>query len=173
MPKKRLTELLHETIAKSQTEEGRREPEEEREWLDAEARQTAREPLRPRRLPLKALRPSKSRLKCGRRDRESRSSISRIGGVSRRWRESPPRELRLAVATCLITPHVARAARGRLAVTVRELPDLLFPNRWERRRDWPRIRNALFRARDYHRRCSVSCYAHVLQGGYDARAKTA
>ena len=60
-----------------------------------------------------------------------------------------PLDLRLAVAACILTPHAARAARGRLAVTVRELRDFLFPNGWERRRDWPRIRDALFRARDY------------------------
>ena len=60
-----------------------------------------------------------------------------------------PLDLRLAVGACILTPHVARAARGRLAVTVRELRDFLFPNGWERRRDWPRIRDALWRARDY------------------------
>ena len=49
----------------------------------------------------------------------------------------------------MLTPHVARAARGRLVATVRELRDFLFPNGWERRRDWPRVREALFRARDY------------------------
>ena len=43
----------------------------------------------------------------------------------------------------------ARSARGRLAVTVRELRDFLFPHGWKRWRDWPRIRDALFRARDY------------------------
>ena len=60
-----------------------------------------------------------------------------------------PLDLRLAVGACVLTPHAARAARGRLVVTVRELRDFLFPNGWERRRDWPRIREALFRARDY------------------------
>ena len=58
-----------------------------------------------------------------------------------------PLDLRLAVGACVLTPHAARAARGRLVVTVRELRDFLFPNGWERRRDWPRIREALFRAR--------------------------
>ena len=60
-----------------------------------------------------------------------------------------PLDLRLAVGACILMPHVARAARGRLVVTVRELRDFLFPNGWKRRRDWPRIREALFRARDY------------------------
>ncbi len=60
-----------------------------------------------------------------------------------------PLDLRLAVGACVLTPHAARAARGRLAVTVRELRDFLFPNGWERRRDWPRVREALYRARDY------------------------
>ena len=60
-----------------------------------------------------------------------------------------PLDLRLAVGACVLTPHAARAARGRLVVTVRELRDFLFPNGWERWRDWPRIREALFRARDY------------------------
>ena len=60
-----------------------------------------------------------------------------------------PLDLRLAVGACILTPHAARAARGLLAVTVRELRDFLFPNGWQRGRDWPRIRDALFRARDY------------------------
>ena len=60
-----------------------------------------------------------------------------------------PLDLRLAVAACVLTPHVARAARGRLAVTVRELRDFLFPNGWERRRDWPRIQAALWKAHNY------------------------
>ena len=60
-----------------------------------------------------------------------------------------PLDLRLAVGAYVLTPHVARAARGRLVATVREPRDFLFPNGWERRRDWPRVREALFRARDY------------------------
>ena len=60
-----------------------------------------------------------------------------------------PLDLRLAVAACVLTPHVARAARGRLVVTVRELRDFLFPNGWERRRDWPRIQDALWKAHTY------------------------
>ena len=60
-----------------------------------------------------------------------------------------PLDLRLAVGACVLMPHVARAARGRLAVTVRELRDFLFPNGWERRRDWPRIQAALWKAHNY------------------------
>lgn len=60
-----------------------------------------------------------------------------------------PLDLRLAVGACVLTPHAARATRGRLAVTVRELRNFLFPHGWKRWRDWPRIRDALFRARDY------------------------
>ncbi|MCE2398871.1 MAG: hypothetical protein J4F34_07545 [Gemmatimonadetes bacterium] len=60
-----------------------------------------------------------------------------------------PLDLRLFVGAVLWTPHSSRAARGRIAVTVRELRDFLLPNGWERRRDWPRIREALLRAGDY------------------------
>ena len=60
-----------------------------------------------------------------------------------------PLDLRLAVGACVLTPHVARAARGRLAVTVRELRDFLFPHGWKRRRDWPRIQAALWKAHNY------------------------
>ena len=60
-----------------------------------------------------------------------------------------PLDLRLAVAACVLTPHVARAARGRLVVTIRELRGFLFPNGWERRRDWPRIQDALWKAHTY------------------------
>ena len=60
-----------------------------------------------------------------------------------------PLDLRLAVAACLLMPHASRASRGRLTVTVRELRDFLFPNGWERRRDWPRTRDALYRANNY------------------------
>lgn len=38
---KKLTELLWEAVTKSQTEEGRRELREQREPMEAEARQTA------------------------------------------------------------------------------------------------------------------------------------
>ena len=56
-----------------------------------------------------------------------------------------PLDLRLAVAACILTPYVARSARGRLVVTVRELRDFLFPNGWRRLRDWPRVLEALRR----------------------------
>ena len=49
----------------------------------------------------------------------------------------------------LWTPHHARATRGRLAVTVRELRDFLYPHRWKRARDGPAIQGALLKARDF------------------------
>lgn len=68
------------------------------------------------------------------------------GGVERSdWRGVPTTargrrlDLGLAVATRVLTPHIARAARARLATAVRELHDFLFPNGRESRRDWPRI----------------------------------
>ena len=45
-----------------------------------------------------------------------------------RGREAPL-DLRLAVGACVLTPHAARAARGRLVVTVREAPRLPVPER--------------------------------------------
>lgn len=60
-----------------------------------------------------------------------------------------PLDLRLFVGACLWTPHRARKARTTLVVTVRELRDWLWPRGWERRRDWPRLRAALWKARDY------------------------
>ena len=60
-----------------------------------------------------------------------------------------PLDLRLFIAACLLTPRDARASRRRLAVTVRDLRRFLFPHGWERRRDWPRVRAALWKARDY------------------------
>lgn len=206
MPKK-LTELLREAVAKSQTEEGRRELREQRERMEVEARQTVQkaaqaapeapeapedgqtapgspqaveEPpeVRPERridpiLPVVTVEEAPER-EAGRlafggiiEDRKSlpaqlpllpapegpRVPILELSD----WRGVPtmargrgaPLDLRLAVGACILTPHAARATRGRLAVTVRELRDFLFPNGWERRRDWPRIRDALFRARDY------------------------
>ena len=52
--------------------------------------------------------------------------------------------LRLMVAACILTPHAARASRGRLVTTVRELRDFLYPNGWER---YPaKVRAALWTA---------------------------
>ena len=42
-----------------------------------------------------------------------------------------PLDLRLAVGACVLTPHVVRSARGRLAVTVRETARLPVPPRME------------------------------------------
>ena len=195
--KRKLTDLVSEVLAKSQTEEGRRELGEERERLNAEALQKAaqreecleapleagkdaQEPpeVRPQRrndsiLPVVTVREAPER-EAGRlafggiiEDRKSlpaqlpllpapagpRVPILELSD----WRGVPtmargrgaPLDLRLAVAACILIPHAARAARGRLVVSVRELRDFLFPNGWERWRDWPRIRDALYRARDY------------------------
>ena len=60
-----------------------------------------------------------------------------------------PLDLRLAVGACIMTPYAERAARVRLVATVRELRDFLFPHRWERYRDWPRTREALYRMGHY------------------------
>ncbi len=73
------------------------------------------------------------------------------------WRGGPimargrgaPLDLRLLVGACIMTPHGARGAQYRLAVTVRELRDFLFPHGWRRGRDWPRIRKALRRAHGF------------------------
>ena len=65
-----------------------------------------------------------------------------------RDRRGAPLDLRLFVNACIMTPYAARA-HGRLAVTVRELKEFLYPNGWQRGRDWPRIQDALLRARDY------------------------
>ena len=72
----------------------------------------------------------------------------RGGPIMARGRGAPL-DLRLLVGATILTPHHARPARGRLAVTVRELRDFCFPNGWERRRHWPAIRRALWKARDY------------------------
>ena len=73
----------------------------------------------------------------------------RRGGPIRTRGRGAPLDLRLFVGGCALVPHLARSARGRLVVTVRELRDFLFPNGWERRRDWKRIREALYRAHNY------------------------
>ena len=72
----------------------------------------------------------------------------RGGPVMARGRGAPL-DLRLFVAACVLTPYVARGGERPLAVTVRELRDFLFPNGWQRWRDWPRIRKALYRVHNY------------------------
>lgn len=202
MPK-RLAELMREAIAKSRTEEGRRELAEEHERLDEEARQATQKAARAAsetaKTPEKEERPQKApetpEVRAERRvdpilpvarvrEHPAREAGRLIfaGVIEERkslpaqlpllprpegprvpilelsdWRGVPtmargrgaPLDLRLAVGACILVPHAARAARGRLAVTVRELRDFLFPNGWQRGRDWPRVRDALFRARDY------------------------
>ena len=60
-----------------------------------------------------------------------------------------PLDLRLAIASCIMTPIALRKTEGRIVTTVRELRDFLYPNGWQRGRDWPRIREALYRAPSY------------------------
>ena len=60
-----------------------------------------------------------------------------------------PLDLRLLVGRCLLTPHRARERFTKLSVTVRMLRDFCFPHGWQRNRDWPAIRRALWKARDY------------------------
>ena len=57
-------------------------------------------------------------------------------------------DLRLTVESLLSIDLDDRELNRRLnlAFTVRELRDGLFPNGWERRRDWPRVREALLRS---------------------------
>ena len=54
-----------------------------------------------------------------------------------------PLELRLAVQILVAVPFERRRAVSELELTVREIRDLLFPKRWERRRDWPCVITAL------------------------------
>ena len=72
----------------------------------------------------------------------------RGGPIMARGRGAPL-DLRLFIGACLWTPHGARAARGRLAVTVRELRNFCYPNGWKQVRDWPAIQAALLRARGF------------------------
>ena len=60
-----------------------------------------------------------------------------------------PLDLRLAVASCLLTPLSSRGGGDVIVTTVRELRDFCYPNGWERRRDWPALRAALYRAPHY------------------------
>lgn len=59
-------------------------------------------------------------------------------------------EARLFVRTMAsVRPADRGLTTSRIAVTLRELKNGLFPNRWTRARDWPRLRRALMTARDY------------------------
>lgn len=53
-----------------------------------------------------------------------------------------PLVLRIAIESLIAIP-VDRREHCRVAVTVRELRDGLYPSGWKRSRDWPRIRSAL------------------------------
>ena len=58
--------------------------------------------------------------------------------------------LRFAVRTVLaVSPRDRRNNLVRIALTVKELRDGLFPHGWERKRDWQRLRKAMLDARDY------------------------
>ena len=72
----------------------------------------------------------------------------RGGPIMARGRGAPL-DLRLLVAACVMMPHGARETRGTLDVTVRELRDFLYPNGWQRGRDWPAIQAALWKAHNY------------------------
>ena len=200
MPKK-LTELFQDAVAKSQTEEGRRELREEHKRKEAEAIEAA-EGARKRSAP--AVAPAEGKagqpvravtrvdpiLPAPRVDAvlepraremgrmafgglvEGRDNLSdtqlplfdhgqegprvalleladaRGGPVMTRGRGAPI-DLRLFVAACVMTPLRSRENQDPLATTVRELRDFCFPNGWERRRDWPRLRTALTRLREY------------------------
>lgn len=73
---------------------------------------------------------------------------ARGGPIMARGRGAPL-DLRLFVAACVMTPLRSRENEDPLATTVRELRDFCFPNGWERRRDWPRLRTTLVRLREY------------------------
>ena len=60
-----------------------------------------------------------------------------------------PLDLRLFVGASLMTPFADRSGRTTLAVSVRELRDFLFPNGWQRGRDWPRVQAALGRMHNH------------------------
>ena len=51
----------------------------------------------------------------------------------------------------------------RFSVTVRTLQNMLWPNGWQKGRDWPRLRNALLKARDVAFRDSHNGYWFPLQ----------
>ena len=72
----------------------------------------------------------------------------RGGPIMARGRGAPL-DLRLLVAACIMTPHDSRKGLLELAVPVRHLRDFCFPNGWQRRRDWPAIRRAMWKSRDF------------------------
>ena len=47
-----------------------------------------------------------------------------------------------------VSPRDRNRESVRMAVTVRELRDWLYPNGWQAGRDWPNVRDALMKARD-------------------------
>ena len=200
---KELTEYLSEALAKSRTEEGRRELLEESERLKAEARQVAQAappgggrpprdvqgaPVAPEPFEMHAVTRVDPILPDFRavevREHPAREAGRLAFGGVVEERELPhaqlpllpapegprvpvlelsdsrgvptmargrgaPLDLRLAIASCIMTPIALRKTEGRIVTTVRELRDFLYPNGWQRGRDWPRIREALYRAPSY------------------------
>ena len=208
---KKLTELLQEAVAKSQTEEGRRELLEERERMEAEALQTAQKAAQATPEAQETAEDAQTQTPSGRpgaaQETPEVPAVSRVDPILPDFRavevrqhparemgrlafgglvegrelpaqlpllpvpEGPrvpllelsdyrgvptmargrgaPLDLRLAVASCVMTPMALRMTEGRIVTTVRELRDFLFPNGWQRWRDWPRIRDALYRAPSY------------------------
>ncbi len=64
--------------------------------------------------------------------------------------QGAPLPLRLFVrALATVKPDDRKLPIVRLALTLCELRDGLFPNGWERQRDWPKLRQALTHAGDY------------------------
>ena len=64
--------------------------------------------------------------------------------------QGAPLPLRLFVrALATVKPDARKLPIVRLALTLCELRDGLFPNGWERQRDWPKLRQALTHAGDY------------------------
>ena len=205
MPQK-LTELFKEAVARSETEEGRRELREQRERLEAGAipnaekqaqtaaaaaepveasaegkvargavrASTRNDPILPALRVTSVLEPrareagrlafgglvegredlAETQLPLFDRGQEGprvamlELADARGGPIMARGRGAPL-DLRLFVAACVMTPLTVREAQEPLVTTVRELRDFCFPNGWRRGRDWPALRSALVRLRDY------------------------
>ena len=63
-------------------------------------------------------------------------------------RSTPADHIRTLPGGDLATAGITQT-RGRLVAAVRELRDFLYPNGWQRGRDWPKVREALQRAHNY------------------------
>ena len=60
-----------------------------------------------------------------------------------------PLELRFAVRSMITVQVNDRSNHVRMAVSLRELKEGLFPNGWQRNRDWPRLKHVLETSREY------------------------